>query len=58
MGLLLQIADTTANTANMAQKAAESFNLFDLLQKGGLLMYPLYILFIATIFVFLNALSQ
>lgn len=56
MGFLLQVADTATNAAITAQTAAESFNLFSLLNKGGWLMYPLYILFVATIFVFFERL--
>lgn len=33
---------------------AEKINMWDLLQKGGWIMYPLYILFIASIFVFIE----
>ena len=58
MGILLQIADTStaANALNGAQKAAESFNLLSLLERGGWLMYPLYLLFAATIFIFFERL--
>jgi biopolymer transport protein ExbB len=53
--VLLQV-DTSAASLNAVQHAAESFNLLSLLQRGGWLMYPLYILFIATIFVFFERL--
>ncbi|MFY8090376.1 MAG: MotA/TolQ/ExbB proton channel family protein [Chitinophagaceae bacterium] len=33
---------------------AEKINMWDLLQKGGWIMYPLYILFVASIFVFIE----
>jgi biopolymer transport protein ExbB len=33
---------------------AEKINMWDLLQKGGWIMYPLYILFVAAIFVFIE----
>ena len=58
MGILLQIADTStaANALNGAQHAAESFNLLSLLERGGWLMYPLYLLFAATIFIFFERL--
>lgn len=56
MGILLQVAgavaDTTAKVSNTIQKE----NLFDLLQKGGWIMYPLYILFAGAIFVFFERL--
>lgn len=45
MGILLQLQ-------NQVQAATETFRVWDLLQKGGFLMYPLYALFIATIYVF------
>ena len=58
MGILLQIADTSTavNALNSAQHAAESFNLLSLLERGGWLMYPLYLLFAATIFIFFERL--
>lgn len=56
MGVLLQVQDTANAAINVAQQAAESFSLFSMLQKGGWLMYPLYILFVATIFVFFERL--
>ncbi len=58
MGFLLQVADTSVATIalNGAQKVAESFNLLSLLDRGGWLMYPLYLLFAATIFVFFERL--
>jgi biopolymer transport protein ExbB len=58
MGFLLQVADTSVatNALNGAQKVAESFNLLSLLDRGGWLMYPLYLLFAATIFVFFERL--
>ncbi len=58
MGVLLQVADTSlaANALNGAQQAAESFNLLSLLDRGGWLMYPLYLLFAATLFIFFERL--
>ncbi|MEP7318368.1 MAG: MotA/TolQ/ExbB proton channel family protein [Panacibacter sp.] len=58
MGILLQIADTSTavNALNGAQHAAETFNLLSLLERGGWLMYPLYLLFAATIFIFFERL--
>jgi biopolymer transport protein ExbB len=56
MGILLQVQDTANAAINAAQNAGESFSLFSMLQKGGWLMYPLYLLFVATIFVFFERL--
>jgi len=56
MGILLQVQDTTTAALNAAQHATESFNVWSLLQRGGFLMYPLYLLFVATIFVFFERL--
>ncbi|CAN5788230.1 MotA/TolQ/ExbB proton channel family protein [soil metagenome] len=56
MGILLQVQDTTSAALSAAQHAAESFSLFSMLQKGGWLMYPLYLLFIATIYIFFERL--
>ncbi len=52
MGVLLQVPDT----AMAVQNAADTFNLWSLLQKGGWLMYPLYLCFIAAVFVFFERL--
>lgn len=52
MGILLQMPDT----AMAVQSAADTFNLWSLLQKGGWLMYPLYLCFIAAVFVFFERL--
>jgi len=56
MGVLLQVQDTANAAINAAQHAGESFSLFSMLQRGGWLMYPLYLLFVATIFVFFERL--
>ncbi len=58
MGVLLQVADSSAavNGLTSIQQTAESFNLWSLLQRGGWLMYPLYLLFIASLFVFFERL--
>jgi len=58
MGVLLQIADSSAAIKGLSsvQQTAEGFNLLSLLEKGGWLMYPLYLLFVATIFVFFERL--
>lgn len=54
MGILLQVvADSTAATvANAASAVSEKLSLWSLMAKGGILMYPLYILLIITLFVF------
>ncbi|WP_207492852.1 MotA/TolQ/ExbB proton channel family protein [Aridibaculum aurantiacum] len=44
------MADTVNNVA--AQPVAESISLWSLLDRGGWIMYPLYALFVATIFFF------
>jgi biopolymer transport protein ExbB len=58
MGIFLQIPDTTAKIINAAaaQPDAGKISLWDLLNKGGFLMYPLYLLFAAAIFVFFERL--
>jgi biopolymer transport protein ExbB len=59
MPYLLQVGatnviDTLHKTAT--QTGSEKISMFDLLQKGGWIMYPLYILLAATIFVFIERL--
>jgi len=57
MGIIMQIADTAAKAATaIANAAPEKINLLSLLDKGGFLMYPLYLLFAAAIFVFFERL--
>ncbi len=59
MGILLQIGTQTADSANavaLAQPAAEQISLWGLLAKGGFIMYPLYLLLVAAIFVFFERL--
>jgi biopolymer transport protein ExbB len=58
MGIFLQVPDTTAKIINAAaaQSDAGKISLWDLLNKGGFLMYPLYLLFAAAIFVFFERL--
>lgn len=57
MSVLLQVdTSTVANGLNAVQNATENFSLLSLLQRGGWLMYPLYLLFVATIFVFFERL--
>lgn len=50
------IADSTQKVVNAAAQAQEKISLWDLLQKGGFIMYPLYVLLVATIFVFFERL--
>ena len=58
MGILLQIADTASKVMSDAAAAAtpDKITLGSLLEKGGWLMYPLYVLFAAAIFVFFERL--
>ena len=56
MGILLQIADSTKAITDAATTATDTMTLGNLLEKGGWLMYPLYILFAAAIFVFFERL--
>lgn len=50
------IADSTQKVANAAASVESKISLWDLLQKGGFIMYPLYLLLVATIFVFFERL--
>ena len=55
MGFLLQVDSTNLiNTA--AQQTAQTINLWSLLNKGGWIMYPLYLLLAAAVFVFFERL--
>jgi biopolymer transport protein ExbB len=58
MGILLQIADTASKVVSdvAASAAPDKITLGSLLEKGGWLMYPLYVLFAAAIFVFFERL--
>lgn len=60
MWLLLQIgmqaADSTTTIAATTIPAAEEISLWGLLDKGGFIMYPLYLLLVAAIFVFFERL--
>ncbi len=60
MFYLLQIANTIADTTKKvittAPTIAEKISLWDLLQKGGFIMYPLYLLLAGAIFVFFERL--
>jgi biopolymer transport protein ExbB len=57
MAILLEVFSSKKQSgpANAAQ-SAEKINLWDLLSKGGWLMYPLYGLFVIAIFVFFERL--
>jgi biopolymer transport protein ExbB len=58
MGIFLQV-DTSKlinGAADAAQQAGETISLWSLLDKGGWLMYPLYFLFVAAVFVFFERL--
>lgn len=52
---LLQV-DTLQKVAGALPAAAEKISLWSLLEKGGWIMYPLYLLLIAAIFVFIERL--
>jgi biopolymer transport protein ExbB len=52
---LLQ-TDTLQKVAGALPAAAEKISLWSLLEKGGWIMYPLYLLLIAAIFVFIERL--
>lgn len=59
MWILLQIGTLAADSTNMAAAAlppAETISLWGLLDKGGFIMYPLYLLLIVAIFVFFERL--
>ena len=50
------IADSTSKVVANAVPVAEKISMWDLLQKGGFIMYPLYFLLVITIFVFFERL--
>ena len=53
MGILLQVLDSSSQVAStVAAHSTEKMSLWSLLGKGGVLMYPLYILLIITLYVF------
>ena len=52
MGILLQAVDSLQRAAGATQEAVKSNSLIELLQQGGWIMYPLYLLFAGAIFVF------
>jgi biopolymer transport protein ExbB len=57
MGILLQVPDSARLLQAAVQAAApEKITLWSLLGKGGWIMYPLYLLLVATIFVFFERL--
>lgn len=59
MWILLQIGTQATDSTNMAAAAlpaAEQISLWGLLDKGGFIMYPLYLLLIVAIFVFFERL--
>jgi len=55
MGFLLQV-DTTNLINTATQQTAQTINLWGLLNKGGWIMYPLYLLLAAAVFVFFERL--
>jgi biopolymer transport protein ExbB len=54
MGILLQAVDSLQRAATAT--AGKSISLFDLLQRGGWIMYPLYLLLAGAVFVFFERL--
>ena len=55
MSVLLQIvADTTVQAVQTGQDAMAKVSVWGLLGKGGVLMYPLYLLLILAIFMFVE----
>lgn len=50
------IADSTAKAIANAIPVVEKISMWDLLQKGGFIMYPLYFLLVITLFVFFERL--
>ena len=56
MAILFQITDTAAQMAATAQPAIEKISLWELLNRGGWLMYPLYFLLVVALFVFFERL--
>ena len=48
------VIDTASKAINNIPALAEKISMWDLLQKGGFIMYPLYALLVATIFVFVE----
>jgi len=56
MGILLQVVDTAQKAAAAAGQEPKSISLINLLQQGGWIMYPLYLLFIGAVYVFFERL--
>lgn len=53
MGIFLQINPAVSDTLNrVATTPPEQISLWGLLDKGGFIMYPLYLLLVAAVFVF------
>ena len=50
------IADSTAKVVANAIPVAEKISMWQLLQKGGFIMYPLYFLLLITVYVFVERL--
>lgn len=48
------IVDTVKKTQTATNIVAEKISMIDLLSKGGWIMYPLYLLFAASVFVFVE----
>ena len=50
------IKDTSASAVNAAAAVPQQISLWSLLDKGGFIMYPLYLLLVVAIFVFFERL--
>jgi biopolymer transport protein ExbB len=50
------VADTLTKAAGDATQVQQKINMLELLNKGGWIMYPLYLLFAAAVFVFVERL--
>ncbi|MBA4196494.1 MAG: biopolymer transporter ExbB [Chitinophaga sp.] len=50
------VVDTLHKATTAIPAAPEKISMWDLLQKGGFIMYPLYLLLVAAIFVFIERL--
>ena len=57
MGILLQVVDTTNHAVSaLTAQGTEKMSLWSLLAKGGMLMYPLYLLLVIALYFFFERL--
>ena len=58
LSILLQTTtfepDTTSTTVTTVTKVGEDLNLFGLLEKGGWVMIPIFVLFFIALFLFVE----